>query len=298
MKPHYKPISSDSKLFKVEFQENNKDFYYPWHYHSELELAFILSGKGVRYVGNSIENFYDEELVLLGSDLPHTWNNQGDQEQPVTAIVIFLKEEFLDKTWMQSIEFEAIKKLLTAMSKGIKVDKASTLRLKPKFFDLLKATEFEKLIILFQILQDLATSSNYRYLCEQEFTCDLNDIEKKRINVVYDYIQKHHLQQITLTDIASKVNMSEEYFSRFFSKTMKKPFFEFLNEYKINQACKLLIETDKQVSEVCYASGFESIPFFYRQFKKFKNCQPKNYRFNYQKIALQAKPEEMLCPEG
>jgi YesN/AraC family two-component response regulator len=294
MKPHYKPISSDSKLFKVEFQENHKDFYYPWHYHAELELAFILSGKGVRYVGNFMENFYNEELVLLGSNLPHTWTNQSEQEEPVTAIVIFLKEEFMDKTWMQSIEFEAIKKLLNAMNKGIKVDKESTLRLKPRFFDLLKAGEFEKLMILFQILQELATNARYHYLCEQEFTCDLNEIEKNRINVVYDYIQKHYLQQITLSDIASKINMSEEYFSRFFSKTMKKPFFEFLNEYKINQACKLLIETDKQVSEVCYASGFESVPFFYRQFKKFKNCQPKNYRSHYQKLASQPTVGEML----
>jgi YesN/AraC family two-component response regulator len=64
---------------------------------------------------------------------------------------------------------------------------------------------------------------------------------------------------------------------------MKKSFFEFLNEYKINRACKLLIETDKQISEICYAAGFESIPFFYRQFKKFKCCQPKSYRVNYQK---------------
>ncbi|CAL1517753.1 AraC family transcriptional regulator [Chitinophaga sp. MM2321] len=286
MKPHYKPIPSESKLFKVEFQETSKEFYYPWHYHSELELVYILSGKGVRYVGNSIENFYEEELVLLGPNLPHAWNNAAEQEQPVTAIVIYLKEEFLDKTWMQSIEFEAISKLLTAMSKGIKVDSEVASGLKHKFFALLKASPFEKLMILFQILQELANSSNFRFLCEHEFTCDLDSTEKTRINAVYDYIQHHYLQQISLADIASKVNMSEEYFSRFFSKTMKKPFFEFLNEYKINRACKLLIETDKQVSEVCYASGFESIPFFYRQFKKFKNCQPKTYRLNYQKVSF------------
>jgi len=66
---------------------------------------------------------------------------------------------------------------------------------------------------------------------------------------------------------------------------MKKSFFEFLNEYKINRACKSLIETDKHISEICYASGFESIPFFYRQFKKFKNCQPKNFRMHYQKAS-------------
>jgi AraC-like DNA-binding protein len=283
MKPLYKLISSESSLFKVEFQETSKDFYYPWHYHSELELAFILSGRGVRCVGNSMENFQEEELVLLGSNLPHTWNNTADLEEPVTAIVVFIKKDFLDMTCMQSMEFKAIKMLLLEMNKGIKVEGNIAALLKPKFFALLHASAFERLMILFQILQDLALSKDYRFLCEQEFSCDLNSLEKTRVNLIYDYIQKHYVHPISLSDIASRVNMSEAYFSRFFSKTMKKPFFEFLNEYKINRACKLLIETDKQVSEVCYACGFESLPFFYRQFKKFKNCQPKSYRSDFKK---------------
>ncbi|RYY30203.1 MAG: AraC family transcriptional regulator [Chitinophagaceae bacterium] len=284
MKPHFKPIPSESKLFKVEFQENSKEFYYPWHYHPELELAFILSGKGVRYVGNSIENFGGNDLVLLGSNLPHTWNTT-EQDEAVTAIVVYLKEEFFDQTWMQSIEFESIRKLLTNMSKGIKIDDDVARRMRGNFFALLKASPFEKLMILLQILQDLSCNLSWRFLCEQGFACDLNHTDKERINMVYDYIQQNYMKQVTLADIASRVNMSEEYFSRFFSKTMKKPFFEFLNEFKINKACKLLLETDKQVSEVCYQSGFESIPFFYRQFKKFKNCQPKNYRQNYQQVS-------------
>lgn len=285
MKPHYKPIPSESKLFKVEFQKDSKEFYYPWHYHAELELTFILQGQGVRYVGNSIENFYEEELVLLGSNLPHAWNTTIEQDQPVTAIVVYLKEDFFDKNWMQSIEFEGIRNLSVLMNKGIKVDNKVTLELKQKFFDLLNATPFEKLMILLQVLEYLSHNQEYRFLCEQEFICDFDDIDKKRINSVYDYIQKNYQRQISLADIASRLNMSEEYFSRYFSKTMKKPFFEFLNEYKINRACKLLIETDKQISEICYAAGFESIPFFYRQFKKFKDCQPKTYRMNYQKIS-------------
>ena len=285
MKPHYKPIPSESKLFKVEFQKTSKEFYYPWHYHAELELTFILSGQGVRYVGNSIENFYDQELVLLGSNLPHTWNTTTDQEQPVTAIVIYLKEEFFDKSWMQSIEFEGIRNLAALMNKGIKVDNKVASELKQKFYDLLNASPFEKLMILLQVLEYLSHNQEYRFLCEQEFTCDFDDTDKTRINTVYNYIQTHYQEQVSLADIASRLNMSEEYFSRYFSKTMKKPFFEFLNEYKISRACKLLIETDKQISEICYASGFESIPFFYRQFKKFKDCQPKTYRTNYQKIS-------------
>ncbi len=284
MKPHYKPIPSESKLFKVEFQKNSKEFYYPWHYHSELELAFILSGEGVRYVGNSIENFHGEELVLLGSNLPHTWNTTIECDNPVTAIVIYLKQEFFDNNWMQSIEFESIRNLASLMSKGMKIDAEITSSLKQKFFDLLHATPFEKLMILLQVLEYLAHNQKFSFLCEQEFNGDLGDVDKTRINTVYDFIQQNYHRPITLAAIAAKLNMSEEYFSRYFSKTMKKPFFEFLNEYKINRACKLLIETDRQISEICYSSGFESIPFFYRQFKKFKDSSPKEYRRNFNKL--------------
>ena len=295
MKPHYKPIPCESTLFKVEFQKTTKDFYYPWHYHAELELAFILSGNGVRYVGNSMENFSEEELVLIGPNLPHTWNTSSNSGMSVTAIVVFIKEDFMQLSCMQSIEFEAINRLFSDMRSGIKVNCEIASKLKPKFFALLHASAFEKLMILLQILQEIALGQNYRLLCEQEFSCKFNATDKKRVNLVYDYIEQNYQTQISLADIAAKLNMSETYFSRFFSKTLKKPFFEYLNEYKINRACKLLIETDKQVSEICYASGFESLPFFYRQFKKFKNCQPKMYRLNYQNVALRLTEESSMA---
>ena len=284
MKPHFKPVPTDeSNLFTVVIQENEKEFEYPWHYHPEYELTYILRSHGVRYVGNNIENFFDDDLVLIGSNLPHCWINSANQEQPATAIVVYLKEEFFDKTWMQSCEFEAIRKLLLLSHKGIRFEKVVALKLKEKYFELLKLPPLEKLMLLLQILQELAQTNEYHILCEQGFSYELNHGHNERINIVYEYIGMHYKQRISLADIALRVNMSEEYFSRFFSKIMKKSFFEFLNEYKINKACKLIIETDKQISEICYASGFESIPFFYRQFKKFKKCQPKSYRLNFQK---------------
>ena len=76
---------------------------------------------------------------------------------------------------MQSIEFESIRNLAALMNKGIKVDNGVATELKQKFFDLLNASAFDKLMILLQILQDLAHNSAFRFLCEQEFTGDLND---------------------------------------------------------------------------------------------------------------------------
>ncbi|MBN9381897.1 MAG: AraC family transcriptional regulator [Chitinophagaceae bacterium] len=281
MRAHFKPIRSDeSKLFTVVVQEDEKQFEYPWHYHPEYELTYIKKSHGVRYVGNSIENFFDGDLVLIGSNLPHCWINTPHQQR-AEAVVVYLKEEFLDKAWMDSCEFDAIRKLLALSGKGIKFDKTVANKLKPKWDVLQTLAPLEKLTTLLHILEELARTKKYHFLCEYGFSYDLNSNHNERINIVYKYIEKHYQKKITLAEIADKVNMSEEYFSRFFSKVMKKSFFEFLNEYKINRACKLLIETDKQISEICYAAGFESIPFFYRQFKKFKNCQPKNYRVNY-----------------
>jgi AraC-like DNA-binding protein len=286
MKAKYKPIPAvESNLFKVTIQDSHNEFDYPWHYHPEYELTYVRKSHGVRYVGNSIENFFDDDLVFIGSNLPHCWINSDDQQEPPNAVVTYLKEEFADNPWMQSSEFEAIRQFLKLSAKGIVFDKSVALKLKDRYFGLLTMPPLEKLVSLLQILQELAHTTQFHYLCEHGFTYDLNETYHIRLNTVYKYIQENYLRKISLASVASQVNMTEEYFSRFFSKKMKKSFFEFLNEYRINRACKLLIETDKNVREVCYSSGFESVPFFYRQFRKFKNCQPRTYRLNYQKVS-------------
>lgn len=288
MKPHFKPIlPEETILFKAELQESKKEFEYPWHYHPEYELTCILSGHGMRYVGNSIEHFEEDDLVLVGSNLPHCWINSEDHKQTEsTAIVVYLKKEFIECEWMSTKEFTPIKNFFALSGKGIKFEKSIAIKLKQHFFQLLSASSFEKTIILFQILYELSKSRKFHLLCDHAFSYDLNTSNNDRINIIYKYIQKNYKKKISLADIAAQVHMTEGYFSRYFSKVMKKTFFEFLNEYKINKACKLLIETDKQISEICYNSGFESIPFFHRQFKKFKNCQPKAYRLNYQKVSV------------
>jgi AraC-like DNA-binding protein len=104
------------------------------------------------------------------------------------------------------------------------------------------------------------------------------------MNTVYQFVRKNYQDKVTLAQIASEVHMSEEAFSRFFSKLMNKPFFTFLNEYRINAACQMLIETDKPVSDVAMESGFETLPFFYRQFSKFKKLSPKRFRDSFRAV--------------
>jgi AraC-like DNA-binding protein len=286
MKPIYRPIPpNDSKLFKTGLYESKNEFEHPWHFHPEIELTYIVSSRGARYVGNSIENYSEDDLVLLGCNLPHCWSYAPEQHPPKSSVV-YLNEGFLNDAWMQSNEFDSIRKLLHLSNRGIKFDKSVTLKLKEQLFELHRLTSVDRIISLLQILKELARTSHYHLLCGSGYSYELDQNNNERINAVYKFLEKNYQQKISLSVISAEVNMSEEYFSRFFSKIMRKPFVEFLNEYRINKACRLLIETDKQISEICYAVGFESIPFFYRQFKRFRNCQPKKYRISYNNVSF------------
>lgn len=83
----------------------------PLHFHPEYELTYIVSSNGVRYVGNQFENFRENDLVLLGSNLPHCWKNFSNLKIPASAVVIHWKAEFLGKDWLECKEFTAIKNL-------------------------------------------------------------------------------------------------------------------------------------------------------------------------------------------
>jgi len=283
MKPQYELITPlDAHSFKA-FKFEKDEFDAPWHYHPEYELTYILSGSGIRYVGNSFEDFAEDDLVLLGPDLPHCWKNTG-RPQRSAAIVIQWKEDFMGKEWLACGEFAAIRKLLQDAGKGIRFGAGTAGMLKEKLAALVTLSPFDKVIGLLQILHTLAQTAQAEVLCEEGFPGNLNRVDNDRINIIYQYVKNHYQQKITLSVLAAQVGMTTEAFSRFFSKVMKKPFFGFLNEYRINIACKLLIETDLQVAQICYAAGYESLPFFYRQFKKCRGASPQQYRTQYRKI--------------
>lgn len=286
MKPMFEHIAlPESSSINVFIQEK-EEFDYPFHYHAEYELTYILSSRGIRYTGNHFEDFRDNDLVLLGPNLPHCWRNGENHGEIASALVIQWKNDCLGYGWFNSKEFSAIRSLQQLSVKGVKFDEAVALAFKEKLVSIASLPPFERLIVFLECLHGLAVSNGFTTICEQDYTDYLNRIDNERINTVYQFVKHNYRRKITLKEIAALVSMGEGSFSRFFSKTMNKGFFTFLNEYRINGACKLLAETDLQVVQVCYASGYESLSFFYRQFKKFKHYSPQQYRDRFKKHVI------------
>jgi len=272
-------IPPESNSFK-SYAYSQQEFDTPWHYHPEFELTYIVSGRGIRYVGNGFEYFEENDLVLLGPNVPHCWKNTGVQSTNSAAIVVHWNNNLIGS----NREFDAITQLFSKSQYGLKYPTAFSMKIKERLLEMLEQPSFERLLMLLSILNDLATKGDGRALTTIAVDASVRNYDHQRINTVYQFVRNRYREKVTLAQIASEVHMSEEAFSRFFSKMMNKPFFSFLNEYRINAACQMLIETDQPVSEVATASGFETLPFFYRQFSKFKKLSPKKYRDNFHNL--------------
>lgn len=271
----FQPLPESSfRVFGYEVAE----FDAPWHYHPEFELTVILQSEGIRYVGNSMESFEPGDLVLLGPNLPHCWKNTPDSPGPASSIVVQWPGGFMGNGWQDVEEFKQVKRLLQLAGQGIRFDQTVSERVTPMLAEMLDMQPFPRLMKFLEVLELLAAVKNIHFLCEQGFAYPLNYEDNQRINTVYNYIREHYAERITLATLSGLVYMSEEAFSRFFSRIMQKPLFTFLNEYRINMASKMLIETDMQVAEISFACGYESPPFFFRQFRKFGGVTPAAYR--------------------
>ncbi len=271
------PLQSVLRVFKYESQE----FEAPWHFHPEYELTYIQESGGVRYVGDSVMDFEKGDLVLLGPNLPHCWKNVGTDHKAARSIVVQWQDDNLGQKWMETNEFMGIQKLITHSSRGIKFNRKIVEEVEPMLNNMMFQTSFEKLISLLQILNLLANAKDFLLLSGDNFTAKLNNKSNARISAIHTFVQENYHRKIRLKEVSSLVSMSEEPFCRFFKKTFNKSFFTFLNEYKIKLACKLLIESDQHVTEIAFRSGYESLPFFYRQFNKFIGCSPLAYQQKY-----------------
>ena len=174
--------------------------------------------------------------------------------------------------------------MLQLSAQGLKFNTELAVNLKSNLQTLLGLSPFQKLIAFLEVLNELANATEGEVLCDRSFHDELNYEDHERLNNVFQYVRTNYGAKIKLAHVASETHMTEESFSRFFSKLMNKPFFSFLNEYRINAACKMLIESDMPITQISYACGFESLPFFYRQFKRYKGNSPRQYRGAYQRI--------------
>jgi AraC-like DNA-binding protein len=261
-------------------------FYNRWHYHPELELVLIEQGSGTQFVGDNIQNFQSGDLILIGPNLPHYWRCdekyfQGNTNLYAQATVLHFSESIFGEAFLDLPENKAISELLGKARKGMKLSAHGNQPVKELLQNLLDESESNPIIALLQILQTLSQSPDARLLSSSDYPEEFDPHDTDRINQIYQYSLENFQQKISIEEIAGVANISPHSFCRYFKSRSRKTYSQFLLELRIGHACKLLLESNLSVAQVCFESGFNNFANFNKYFKTLTGKSPLKYQKEY-----------------
>ncbi len=252
----------------------------PLHVHPECELTYIVQGQGRRVVGDSVELYSAGDLVLIGPNVPHCWySDQLPEPAPLShSIVVQFVPSFLGASFFDLPEMGALNQLLESASRGLCLTPPVQAAVAGRMTQLLTAGGAARIVLLLDILDQIAGLRSHRYLASAGFTATRHPTDSARINRVFQYVFDHFQQNVSLSEAAAIANMNPPAFCYYFKKRTRRSFSEFVNEIRIGHACKLLMNSDKTVAEICYESGFNNIAYFNRRFQQSQQVSPTAYR--------------------
>ena len=248
----------------------------PVHWHEFYELEFIIHGHGSQVVNGIRQPLTTGSLFFLTPVDFHEVSPEGDS--PMEIINVKFSDQIISKELREVLYCNPLPLLANFSDIEYRSIEADFMRLLAEF----EGDGLWKNIIikgtLERIIIDLIRKSN-----QDIVNIDSNPIHKRRSSIhrSLTYLQLHFREPVTLEQIAQESNLSPNYFSERFHKLTGKTFKGYLHELRINFAASMIKSSDLPVTEICFASGFNSLPHFLRSFKQYFGMSPNAYRKQY-----------------
>jgi len=272
-------IKEPDKSFIVYYEKN---VFSRWHQHPEYELILILKGKGKRMVGDNIDRFEENDLVLLGPYVPHEWlcdesyfsSTEGFKGE---GIVIQFLPDFLGTQFFEIPENKFLNKLLQDASSGIKFPLKTRQKLIALMQVITQLSITEQLYTLLSIFKILSQCNDYTLLCSPIFMKPFHPNTRTPMHKALQYILQNFQNDTNIKGVLAFTKMSNTAFCKAFKISYRMTFKEYLLSIRVGYACNLLTDDNLNISEIAYNSGFENISNFNRQFKKIKGVTPSQF---------------------
>jgi AraC-like DNA-binding protein len=261
--------------FKILLTPRLNELFY-WHFHPEYEIVYVEASNGIRHIGDHISRYAGSDLALIGPNIPHLNFDYGLKEIAET-VVVQMKAHFLGVSFFSLPEIASINDLFERAKSGLAFYGHTKIAAGAKLKTLTSLGHFDQLICLLQVFQLLASSGEYIELNARPISTASVLKEQQRLHNIYHYIETSYTNAIDVNTVAALVNLSTPAFCRYFKKSTRFTFTDFVNQYRINQSKKLLLQ-HMSVTDACYESGFENLSHFNKTFKKFAGENPTAFK--------------------
>jgi AraC-like DNA-binding protein len=279
MKPVYERLTAEPEEGFIFKALRGSGFNCPWHAHPEYELILVLEGSGYRIVGDSMTSLGPGDLVFVGPGLPHLWQEEASgRARQVRTLLIQFEEKFLGDGLLRLPAMEPVRRLLRTATRGLHVVGPTRRKVSALMHEMTAAEGLHRLLLFLQVLALLANCKDCHPIASPSFTPHPEVYDQERMERVYQFLTGRLHQDLRLSEAAQLVHLSEGAFSRFFRTHTGKTFPAFVNELRIGRACRLLTETEKNITEVAWDCGFTNLSNFNRQFQRLKGLSPRDFR--------------------
>lgn len=277
----FKIPKTQERSFHIQI-DDEPYFYDKLHQHPEIQLTLIEESTGNLIYGDHLGMFMPGDMFVIGPNIPHVFRNdndfyKGDDGLRAKGHSLFFDENTFGEGFFGLPEVRRLAQIIQYAERGMKLNPEHAYALAPMIKSIFKAEGLDRIILLLQILNRLSEPNAFEYLTNQLDTKPISDDQGKRLDDIFRFTLQEYYRPIKLEEVASVANMSPSAFCRYFKQHTRKTYIDFLNEYRIGQACKLLMKRDKQITEVCFEVGFGNLSNFNRKFKEFTGTTPKNY---------------------
>ena len=269
----------------VQYQEDRgKHFYNNLHQHPQCQLTVILEGRGQLLVGDYVGRFQSGDVFLLGESIPHVFRSDAEYFEEgnnltIAGNTIFFDFQAFGRSIQEVDEFRELIHLNEQINGCFKIEgktKEQILELFQDFPSLSALTKFQRALHMLSILE--IGSDEVISLNRIPVLRSLSERDGKRMDQVMRFILENSARPISLDEVAEQAYMSKEAFCRFFKLRTRKTFTQYLQELRITEAKKLLLETDLGIAQVSYQVGFQTLSHFNKTFKSMTNQTPKSWK--------------------
>ena len=280
------PVSGNNLIHVQE--DRLPHFYEHLHRHNETQITWVIRGEGTLIAGNYMQPFSEGDIFVIGANQPHLFKNNRDyfENDPAKSIhslnIFFDPKGFLSKM-LDFPDMLSIKKFIENSVHGMHCSPENQQTVAGSIMKVSETIFGYRLAAFIEMLQLFANLKDWKYLASDTFEYT-TDSEGLRMDEIYQYTIAHYTQDITLEEISAVVFLTPQSFCRYFKKHTLKTYTTFLNEVRINEACKLFMANNfTNISTVAYQTGFNNVVNFNRVFKNIVGKSPGEFIKDYNK---------------
>ena len=268
--------SSQSFIFKID-----RDLWPVYHYHPEIDLLFALKNHGEFVSGDYVGRLEPGTLFMNGPNVPHALHpeepDEGDWSRPALAVLQFSADS-LGSELLAKPELGRVRDFLAGAGRGYEFHGATRLKAGQMMMAMRDMSELERMLQVLKLLDFLAASEERTPMASTGYSPSLRGKDIGRIDEVIRFLQARKNGPVTLGEAAEAAGMSPKTLCRFFKQNTGRTLMRYLSELRIGEACRRLLESDQPITEIAFASGFNNLSNFNRQFRRLKEMSPREFR--------------------